>query len=187
MAAATADADSKFMISPGPDSTKRYPVKVIYCPVCDDWPLEYCEYHPNYEKAKDWAAENNLTEELEKVHISGDGEEEEGKKKRQTRGGKGVVKMKKKQEKEKRVYMSRAPRGKKKFVTVVGGLGTFDIDLKTASKFFASRFSCGSSVTGEDEVVIQGDVKDDLYDILPEKWTEIDEDCIEDRGDMKRS
>lgn len=52
-------------------------------------------------------------------------------------------------------------------------MGIVDIDLKAASKFFASRFSCGSSVTGEDEIVIQGDFKDDLFDILTEKWSEV--------------
>ena len=46
-----------------------------------------------------------------------------------------------------------------------------EIDLKTASKFFAGKFSCGASIAGEDEIVIQGDVKDDLFDILPEKWS----------------
>jgi hypothetical protein len=54
--------------------------------------------------------------------------------------------------------------------------------------------------------VIQGDVKgknfnlitqspslqfiyhsvDDLFDVIPEKWKEIDEDCIDDLGDQKR-
>ena len=48
-----------------------------------------------------------------------------------------------------------------------------DIDLKKASKFFGSRFACGSSVTGDDEIVIQGDVKDDLWDVIPEKWPEV--------------
>ena len=52
-------------------------------------------------------------------------------------------------------------------------LSLSDIDLKTASKFFASRFSCGSSVTGDDEIVIQGDFKDDLFDILTEKWPDV--------------
>lgn len=61
------------------------------------------------------------------------------------------------------------------------------IDLKLAAKFFGSRFACGSSVTGEDEIVIQGDVKDDLFDVIPEKWPEIDEDFIEDLGDLKRT
>lgn len=84
------------------------------------------------------------------------------------------------------VCVSRVPRGRKKSVTVVTGLSTFGIDLKVASKFFGTKFACGSSVTGDDEIVIQGDVKDDLYDVIPEKWPEIDEDFIEDLGDQKR-
>jgi density-regulated protein, putative len=79
----------------------------------------------------------------------------------------------------------RVNRGKKKFVTIVSGLGTFEIDLKEAAKFFASKFACGSSVTGEDEIVIQGDVKDDLFDIITEKWPDIEEDMIEDMGERK--
>jgi len=45
-----------------------------------------------------------------------------------------------------------------------------DIDIKKASKCFAQHFSCGSSVTGEDEVVVQGDVYDDIIDLIQEKW-----------------
>lgn len=60
------------------------------------------------------------------------------------------------------------------------------IDLKVAAKFFGTKFACGSSVTGEDEIVIQGDVKDELYDVIPEKWPDIDEDQIDDLGDQKR-
>lgn len=63
---------------------------------------------------------------------------------------------------------------------------TIDIDLKVAAKFFGTKFACGSSVTGDDEIVIQGDVKDELFDIIPEKWPEIDEDLIDDLGDQKR-
>ena len=73
----------------------------------------------------------------------------------------------------KRVCVFRAPRGKKKSVTVITGLGASGIDLKVAAKYFSTRFSCGSSVTGDDEIVIQGDVKDDLFDVLPEKWPEV--------------
>jgi len=69
---------------------------------------------------------------------------------------------------------------------VVTGLLTYDIDLKEAAKFFASKFACGSSVTGSDEIVIQGDVKDDLFDLITEKWPEIDEDSIEDLGNVKK-
>jgi density-regulated protein DRP1 len=69
---------------------------------------------------------------------------------------------------------------------VVTGLSTYEIELKDAAKFFASKFACGSSVTGTDEIVIQGDVKDDLFDIITEKWPEIDEDSIEDLGNVKK-
>lgn len=48
-----------------------------------------------------------------------------------------------------------------------------EIDLKDAAKFFSHKFSCGSSVTGDDEIVIQGDVKDELFDIITEQWPEV--------------
>lgn len=55
------------------------------------------------------------------------------KKKRQTRGGKGAGKKKK--EVVKRITVSRAPRGKKKFVTVVTGLTSYG---KSSLKNFAA-------------------------------------------------
>ncbi|XP_024941826.1 density-regulated protein homolog isoform X2 [Cephus cinctus] len=155
-------------LGPKPDVT--YPIQVQYCGNCS-LPIEYCEYYPEYEKCEDVAMEG------------GAGEDE---KKRQKRGGKGMLKTKKKDDVPKLVTVSRAPRGKKKSVTVVTGLSTFDIDLKVAAKFFGSKFACGSSVTGDDEIVIQGDVKDDLFDVIPEKWPQIDEDSIDDLGDQKR-
>ncbi|KAK6625484.1 hypothetical protein RUM43_005782 [Polyplax serrata] len=173
----------------GPLPGVVYPVSVVYCGNCT-LPIEYCEYYPEYEKCKQWL-EKNLPNEFEKVVKVVDKEEEGGgggeeEKKRQKRGGKGIVKPKKKEEVTKQICVSRAPRGKKKSVTVVTGLSTFDIDLKVASKFFGTKFACGSSVTGDDEIVIQGDVKDDLFDVIPEKWPEIDVDLIEDLGDLKR-
>ena len=47
------------------------------------------------------------------------------------------------------------------------------IDLQKASKVFAQHFSCGSSVTGPDEIVIQGDVCYDLMDFIQQKWPEV--------------
>ena len=140
------------------------------------------------------------------------GDADDDAKKRQKRGGKGMMKAKKKEEKvEKKILLSIAPRGKKKAVTVVQGLKTFGIDLKVASKFFGQKFACGASITGDDEIVIQGDFKDDLFDLIPEKWADVsiffrifrettdflkmifffifqvDEDLIEDLGSKKRS
>ena len=52
-------------------------------------------------------------------------------------------------------------------------LVSVEIDLKKASKIFAQHFSCGSSVTGEDEVVVQGDVTDDIFDLIQKHWPEV--------------
>ena len=88
--------------------------------------VQYCEYYPEYEKCKQWL-EKNLPVEFEKVKV-GDGGTEvsaDDEKKRQKRGGKGMMKAKKKDDGPKQVCVSRAPRGKKKSVTVVTGLSTF--------------------------------------------------------------
>lgn len=181
----------------GPKADAAYPLSIIYCGNCT-MPIEYCEYYPEYAKCKAWL-EKNLPNEFEKVKLdgtstSGDADNEgsaaggaDDDKKRQKRGGKGIIKTKKKDDLPKKLCLSRAPRGKKKSVTVVVGLNSFGIDLKVAAKYFGSKFACGASVTGEDEIVIQGDVKDDLFEVIPEKWPEIDEDFIEDLGDQKRS
>jgi len=161
-----------------------YPLQIIYCGNCG-LPPEYCEYFPDNEKCRKWL-EVNLPSQMENLSIAGGGEDE-AKKGRQKRGGKGLVKAKKPGKAgPKRICLSRAPRGKKKSVTVITGLASTGIDLKAAAKFLATKFACGASVTGDDEIVIQGDVKDDLFDVLPEKWPEIDEDTIDDLGDLKR-
>ncbi|CAO1407109.1 unnamed protein product [Diamesa hyperborea] len=180
----------------GPKDGVTYPVQVIYCQNCT-MPIEYCEYYPEFDKCKKWL-EKNIPTEFAKLNLTAsagsegkvgeaqaDGDDD--KKKPQKRGGKGMIKPnKKKEDVEKRITVSRAPRGKKKSVTVVTGLSTFGVDLKVAAKYFGTKFACGSSVTGDDEIVIQGDVKDDLFDFIPEKFPEIDEDLIEDLGDQKR-
>ena len=171
----------------GPQPGVKYPIKMEYCGNCSMPVGEYCEYYPDYEGCKKWLADN-LPDQFEKLSTTEEGADGEEKSGRQKRGGKGMMKAKKKEaEVEKRIILSKAPRGKKKAVTVVQGLRTFGIDLKVASKFFSSKFACSSSVTGDDEIVIQGDVTDDLFDILPEKFPEIDEDLIDDIGEKKRS
>ncbi|WAR03757.1 DENR-like protein [Mya arenaria] len=168
MAEATAPlaaVDRQFLEYTGPVAGVKYPVKVKYCGECS-MPIEYCEFYPNYEKCKKWL-EMHLPDQFEKLMVlRGEGEsggdvDDGEKKKRQTRGGKGTVKARKKAE-------------------------PLEIDLKEASKFFANKFACGSTIQGEDEIVIQGDVKFDLFDILPEKWKIINEDDIDDIGEIKK-
>jgi len=166
----------------------EYPLTVHYCGNCT-MPVEYCEYYPGYDKCKEWLEKNlpDLFSQMMAATATGGTEEAtDDEKKRQKRGGKGMMKTKKKaDEGPRKITVFVAPRGKKR-LTVVNGLKTFDIDLKVAAKFFGSKFACGSSVTGDDEIVIQGDIKDDLIDMIPEKWPEIDDDNIIDGGEHKR-
>lgn len=87
----------------GPQPDVNYPIHVLYCGNCS-LPIEYCEYHPDYDKCKQWL-EQNLPEEFDKfVKLSGGGDDDGGEeKKRQKRGGKGMVKAKKKEDGPKQV------------------------------------------------------------------------------------
>ncbi|GMR41359.1 hypothetical protein PMAYCL1PPCAC_11554, partial [Pristionchus mayeri] len=187
--------------SPTLERNPLYPMTVQYCGECS-MPPEYCEYSGMYDRCKKWA-EAHSSQLLEGLTLSGEEKKQDGPtvvddnaaaaepaadgdKKHQKRGGKGTGGKKEEKAKKKGVVtVQRAPRGKKS-VTVVKGLNGFDIDLKVAAKFFASKFACGSSVTGADEIVIQGDVKDDLFDLIPGKWAAVTEEDIEDLGDQKR-
>ena len=128
----------------GPKADTKYPLTVLYCGECS-MPLEYCEYWPATDKCKKWALKN-APDALGKLTVSkaggsggakkgGGGEEggaEEGegdeKGKHQTRGGKGMMRAKKKQDRgPKKLVISRSQRNKKKFVTMVTGLGIFGV------------------------------------------------------------
>jgi density-regulated protein len=81
------------------------------------------------------------------------------------------------------VTVKRIERNKRKFVTAVSGLEAFGLDLKKVAKEFGKKFATGSSVTktpsGGDEIVVQGDVSDEIEEFLLEKYKEIPEDNIE--------
>uniref|UniRef100_A0A3Q2DUQ8 Density-regulated protein n=1 Tax=Cyprinodon variegatus TaxID=28743 RepID=A0A3Q2DUQ8_CYPVA len=174
------------------DSDSKYPLKVLYCGVMS---LQYCEYMPEPAKCRQWL-EKNFPDVFAKMTVgnapkqeSGTGEAppagEEEEKKKQKRGGRGQIKQKKKTVPQK-VTIAKIPRAKKKYVTRVCGLATFDIELKEAQRFFAQKFSCGASVTAEDEIIIQGDFTDDIIDVIQEKWPEVDDDSIDDLGEVKK-
>jgi density-regulated protein DRP1 len=68
------------------------------------------------------------------------------------------------------VTIKREQRTKRKTLTSIHGLEAFSIDLKKAAKFFANRFATGSSVSknpqGLDEIVIQGDVWEEVVSVF---------------------
>jgi density-regulated protein DRP1 len=64
------------------------------------------------------------------------------------------------------ITIKRQERNKRKHITSVHGLDAFGLDLKKVAKFFAQKFATGSSVSknpqGLDEVVVQGDVTEEI-------------------------
>lgn len=89
------------------------------------------------------------------------------------------------------VIIKRIERNKRKFVTAVSGLEAFDLELKKVAKEFGKKFATGSSVTktpsGGEEIVVQGDVSDEIEEFLLEKYKDIiPEDNIELVDDKKK-
>ena len=89
-----------------------------------------------------------------------------------------------------RVIIKRVERNKRKYVTAVSGLEAFGLDLKKVGRDFGKKFATGSSVTktpqGGEEIVVQGDLSDEIYDYLVEheeygdKIPEDNIDCVDD-------
>lgn len=109
--------------------------------------------------------------------------------KHQKRGGKGLARDEEKRilrederRKKAKVTITLVDRNRRKSVTHVNGVDSFGLDLKTVAKRLAGKYACGCSVVkspaGEDEIVIQGDVVDDLIAFLSGEWSEISPDQI---------
>jgi density-regulated protein DRP1 len=88
------------------------------------------------------------------------------------------------------VTIRRIERNKKKHVTAVSGLEAFGLDLKKVAKEFGKKFATGASVTktpsGGEEIVVQGDVSDEIEDFLLDKYKDIPGDNIELVDDKKK-
>ncbi|KWU45714.1 density-regulated protein DRP1 [Rhodotorula sp. JG-1b] len=162
---------------------KAVPQQLVYCAVCS-FPPEYCEFGAKKAKCMSWLEENHpalfakyysesaLEDKL--AHLTVD---------QRKALEKDLAKKEKKEEakaeKEKakmssaKVVVKRMERSKKKYVTSVHGLHHFNVDMKKAAKLFANKFGAGATVSktpqGEDEILIQGDVGDDVEEMLLER------------------
>ncbi|KAL5523836.1 hypothetical protein ACEPAG_8009 [Sanghuangporus baumii] len=179
------------------------PVEVLYCAVCS-YPPEYCEFGEHLTRCKEWLKENHpdmydryYSEEALRAKIgtlSLDAQkklEEDVQKAEQKAEKKADAALKKLQESQ--VIIKRIERNRRKFVTSIYGLEAFGIDLKKAAKFFGKKFATGSSVTknlqGKDEIVIQGDVSDEIMDMVSDKvdfLASVPEDNVEIVEDKKK-
>ncbi|KAF9766307.1 Translation machinery-associated protein 22 [Fusarium sp. DS 682] len=190
---------------------------VTYCGVCT-LPPEYCEYGGTVKKCQEWLEKNEpelynriwSAEALEAATASLSVEA-------QKRAAKDAQKKTAKAEAAEAkhadllaksvVTIKRIERNKKKFVTAVIGLESFDLELKKVSplrssgvhpilsipqvaKDLGKKFATGSSVTklpgGGEEIVVQGDVSVELEEFLLEKYKQIPEDHIELVEDKKK-
>eukprot|EP00045_Choanoeca_perplexa_P010838 m.112409 g.112409 ORF g.112409 m.112409 type:complete len:226 (-) comp15410_c0_seq1:3906-4583(-) len=145
------------------------PIEVECCPVCT-MPYEYCEFSPTKKKCL-----QNLQADKPELFAELYGEvdvETMDEDRKSSRGGKAQPgkPTKKKGEENKGVIVSRSTRNKKKFVTTIEGLKKFGLDLKQVSKALRNRFAASSSVSDEDEIIVQGDVTPDIVQFLGKKF-----------------
>jgi len=161
------------------------PVDVLYCGVCS-LPAEYCEFGSHLTKCKTWLQENHpavydryYSEEALTAKASALTLEQRNKLAASTakKESKADAKARAEQEKlkDRKLIVKRVERTKRKYITVIQGLESFNIELKAAAKVFAQKFATGASVaksapgTGyTEEVVIQGDVAYDLEEMFEE-------------------
>ena len=92
-----------------------------------------------------------------------------------------------------KVTIKRIERNKRKYVTTVSGMETFGFELKKVAKDFGKKFATGSSVTktpsGGEEITVQGDVSDDILDMILDGdgyRDKIPEDNVEQVEDKKK-
>ncbi|KAG8732487.1 Translation machinery-associated protein 22 [Ceratobasidium sp. 423] len=156
------------------------PLNVLYCSVCS-LPPEYCEFGSSVTKCKAWLqevhpdlfdkyySEDALQQKAEALSLEAQAKLD---KKAADLEAKADVKAEADSKKKKaaKVTIKRIERNKRKHVTSIHGLEAFDVDLKKAAKLFAQKFATGSSVTknpqGQDEIVVQGDVTDDIVEMI---------------------
>ncbi|KAG5948037.1 Translation machinery-associated protein 22 [Claviceps sp. LM77 group G4] len=173
---------------------------VVYCGVCT-LPPEYCEYGGTVKKCQEWLENNHQdmynriwsTEALEEAtaSLSVDAQKRAAKD-AQKKAAKAEAAEAKQADKiaNSVVTIKRIERNKKKHVTAVVGLEAFGLELKKVAKDLGKKFATGSSVTklasGGEEIVVQGDVSDELEEFILEKYKEIPEDNIEFIDEKKK-
>ncbi|KAJ0162056.1 Translation machinery-associated protein 22 [Colletotrichum tanaceti] len=173
---------------------------VTYCGVCT-LPPEYCEYGGTVKKCQDWLEKHYpdlyariwSPEALEAAtaSLSIDAQKRAAKD-AQKKAAKAEAAEAKQADKLAKsvVTIKRIERNKRKYVTSVSGLESFGLENKKVAKEFGKKFATGSSVTktpsGGEEIVVQGDVSDEIEEFLLEKYKEIPEDNIELVEDKKK-
>ncbi|KAB5536577.1 translation machinery-associated protein 22 [Coniochaeta sp. 2T2.1] len=190
-----ADVESQVSTEPAEPQSRH----VVYCGVCT-LPPEYCEYGGTVKKCQEWLEKNHpdMYQRIwsqEALQAATSSLSLEAQKRAEKDAKKKAAKAEAAEKKEADkiahsiVTIKRIERNKRKYVTAVQGLEAFGLDLKKVSKEFGKKFATGSSVakvpSGGEEIVVQGDVSDEIEEFLLEKYKDIPEDNIELVDDKK--
>ncbi|KAK0544499.1 Translation machinery-associated protein 22 [Tilletia horrida] len=164
------------------------PKEVLYCGVCT-WPVEYCEFGSSVSKCRSWLeqthpdiyptiwSEEAIQKGLENLSTK---QAEDLKKEVMKKERKAEAKAEKDraQRAGSRIVLTRTQRTKRKATTSIFGLHHFQPPLpalKVVAKGLSSRLATGASVSKStqnpqiDEIVIQGDVADDVRKLILER------------------
>ncbi|KIW17104.1 translation machinery-associated protein 22 [Exophiala spinifera] len=174
--------------------------QVVYCGVCS-LPPEYCEFGGTVKKCEEWLHKNHpdmhqklysaeaLSANLSALSVEAQKRAEKDAAKKTAKAA-AAEQREAERKAEAVVLIKRVERNKRKYVTVVSGLEDHGLDLKKVAKELGKKFATGSSVTktasGGEEITVQGDVSDDLYDWLTEKYPDIPEDNIDMKDETKK-
>ncbi|KAL9613873.1 MAG: hypothetical protein Q9167_001610 [Letrouitia subvulpina] len=170
---------------------------VIYCGICT-LPPEYCEFGGTTKKCREWL-EKNYPDMHEKLYseeaiaatlstLSVDAQKRAAKDAQKKEAKAAAAEARAAESKaQAQVLIKRVERNKRKFVTAVSGLEAHGMDLKKVAKEWGKKFATGSSVTktasGGEEVVVQGDNSDEIFDWVVDVAgvPEDNVECIEDK------
>jgi len=173
---------------------------IVYCGVCT-LPPEYCEFGGTVKKCEEWLQKNHpdmhkklYSEEVLSANLSALSVDAQKRAEKDAAKKTAKAAAAEQREAERKaeaiVLIKRVERNKRKYVTVVSGLEEHGLELKKVAKELGKKFATGSSVTktaaGGEEITVQGDVSDDLYDWLQEKYPEIPEDNLDMKDETKK-
>ncbi|KAK7520067.1 translation initiation factor SUI1 [Phyllosticta citriasiana] len=178
------------------------PKHVVYCGVCS-LPPEYCEFGGTTKKCEEWLQAHHpdmhsrlysadaIEANLSSLSLEAQQRAEKDAKKKAAKAESAAQKAEELRATS-QVIIKRIERNKRKYVTAITGLESFGLDLKKVSKDLGKKFATGASVTklpaGGEEITLQGDLSDDVYDFLIDRYKEIPEDnveCVEDKKKKK--
>ncbi|PSK42152.1 putative translation machinery-associated protein [Elsinoe australis] len=176
------------------------PKQVAYCGVCS-LPPEYCEFGGTTKKCEDWLQSHNpalhsklysadtISANLSALSVDA---QKRAEKDAQKKAAKAEAAESRETERlaQAKVIIKRIERNKRKYVTTVSGLEEHGMDLKKVGKEMGKKFATGASVTktpqGGEEITVQGDLSDDIFDWLLEAHPEVPEDNMELVEDKKK-